>query len=137
MLQVIFLLCLFLAGNAWAESIEQLKMNAEQGDSVAQYNLGLKHARGKGIDQNFIEAFKWYRLAAEQGNSTAQYALGVAYLAGEGVVQDYRQVHMWFNIAAANGDEEAGQIRDDIAKEMSSEDLSKAQDMAREWVKNH
>ena len=42
---------------------------------------------------------------------------------------------MWFEIAAING--ESVEQRECVAKEMSSEDVSKAQDMAREWVENH
>ena len=53
------------------------------------------------------------------------------------LIQDNVYAHMWFNIAAADGDKTALKARDQVAKEMSSEDISEAQDMAREWVKNH
>lgn len=173
MLKVILLSCLFFVGNAWAESIEQLKVKAEQGDSVAQsslgviyangegvdrdlkaaikwwqlaaeqgdagaqYNLGVVNSNGEGVIQNYKEAIKWYLLAAKQGNSIAQYNLGFMYSDEHGVAKDYKTAHMWFNIAAANGHEDAGEGRDDVALEMTSEDISKAQEMAREWVENN
>ena len=41
---------------------------------------------------------------------------------------------MWYNIGAANGAELGGTNRDDIAKEMTPADISKAQAMARECM---
>jgi len=106
-------------------------------DAEEQSILGFKYAKGQGVVQDYKEAVKWYRLAAEQGNAIAQHNLGVRYANGQGVLQDYKLAHMWFNIAAANGLAVAVQSRDALAKDMSSEDISKAQEMAREWVKNH
>ena len=40
---------------------------AEQGDAAAQYNLGWMYRFGKGVQQNYSKAVKWYRKAAEQG----------------------------------------------------------------------
>ena len=112
-------------------------MAAEQGDSDAQSILGIMYDDGQGVVQDYKEAAKWYRLAAEQGDSDAQYNLGLLYFNGQGVVQDYKLAHMWLNIAATDGDEVASKGRETVARKMSSEDVSKAQDMAREWVKNH
>jgi hypothetical protein len=41
---------------------------------------------------------------------------------------------MWHNIAASNGQEEAAKSRDSISRKMTSADISKAQQMARECV---
>jgi TPR repeat protein len=92
---------------------------------------------GDVVVQDYKEAVKWYRLAAEQGYLIAQYNLGVMYYNGQGVVQDYIIAHMWFCIAAANGYENAVESRDLTAKKMSSEDVSKAQGLARAWVNVH
>ncbi len=43
------------------------RLAAEQGDAVAQYNLGVKYAQGEGVSEDYAEAIKWWRLAAEQG----------------------------------------------------------------------
>ena len=137
MLKVITLLCVFFVGNAWAESLEQTKVKAASGDSLAQFNMGLLYVEGQGVVQDYKEAAKWFRMAAEQGDSDAQYNLGLLYFNGQGVVQDYKLAHMWLNIAATDGDEVASKGRETVARKMSSEDVSKAQDMAREWVKNH
>src|SRR6476469_1692865 len=50
---------------------------AEQGNAVAQSNLGAAYATGQGVSQDFSEAVKWFRLAAGQGEDRAQCRLGV------------------------------------------------------------
>ena len=42
--------------------------------------------------------------------------------------------HMWYNLSAANGGDLGGENRDAIAKEMTSEGISKAQAMARKCM---
>ena len=53
-------------------SVEELRVKAEQGDATAQSNLGDFYRKGKGVQQDFAEAVKWYRKAAEQNDATAQ-----------------------------------------------------------------
>ena len=45
---------------------------AEQGIVDALYDLGLMYSVGKGVEQDFIEAHKWFNLAAIRGISEAQ-----------------------------------------------------------------
>lgn len=73
---------------------------AEQGDSDAQYNLGLMYKSGKGVRQDEKVAFKWYKKAAEQGVASAQYILGLMYHKGAGVRQDERVAVKWYKKAA-------------------------------------
>ncbi len=47
--------------------LNKLRQLAEQGDAQAQYDLGVKYAKGQGIPQNFEEASGWFRQAAKQG----------------------------------------------------------------------
>ena len=104
---------------------------AEGGNSRAQFNLASMYEDGHGVSQDYREAIKFYTLAARQGYATAQSNLGLMHYNGQGVLADVVIAHMWFNIAAANGAESAGANRDIIAKEMTSEDISKAEAMAR------
>ena len=48
---------------------------AREGNVDAQLNLGMMHAKGKGVPQNYKIAVKWLTLAAEQGDADAQYHL--------------------------------------------------------------
>ena len=54
-----------------------------------------------------------------------------------GAPQDYVIAHMHWNIAAANGHEDAKTNRDIVAKEMASEKILEAQQLAREWMEKH
>jgi hypothetical protein len=111
---------------------------AEQGDAQAQFNLGLRYDRGRGVPQDDAEAAKWYREAAEQGDATAQVNLGAMYAKGRGVPQDYVQAHMWFNLTAARFSEKdlrekAVAARDRVAAKMTPEKIAEAQALATNW----
>ena len=56
------------------------------------------------------------------------------YLNGIGVSQNSLRAHMWVNIAALQGIEGAAGERDNLAKEMTPEDIVLAQQMARKCV---
>jgi TPR repeat protein len=68
---------LLVSGVASAQTsaavVAELRRLAEQGDVLAQYNLGIVYDTGKGVPQDYTEAVRWYRLAAEQGHASAQY----------------------------------------------------------------
>ena len=85
---------------------------------------------GAGGPQDYKEASRLYTLAAEQGFAMAQTELGTMYYNGHGALADYIMAQMWYNIGAANGNEIGAENREIIAKEMTSEDISKAEAMA-------
>ena len=45
----------------------------------AQNYLGVAYDSGDGVEQDFVEAVKWYRLAAEQGMPKRNINLGSSY----------------------------------------------------------
>lgn len=47
--------------------------------------------------------------------------------------RDYVPAHIWYNLAAAQGDEVAAQFRDDLAEQMTRDQIAEAQRLAREW----
>ena len=51
-----------------AEAVKWWRLAAEQGDASAQYSLGLAHAKGQGVPQDYANAVKWFRKAGEQGH---------------------------------------------------------------------
>lgn len=121
----------------YREAMKWYRRAADQGEASAQYNLGLMYDEGHGVPQDYKEAVKWYQNAAGQGFALAEYNLGVSYAKGQGVPQDYVQAHMWFNIAGANGHENATEYRDTVATLMTPAQISKAQQLAGEWMKQH
>jgi TPR repeat protein len=89
---------------------------------------------GEGVLQDYAEAVRWYKLAAAQGVSKAQHNLASMYYEGKGVVQDYLQAHMWMNLAAVSGKKDAQKARDVIAAKMTSQQIGKAQAMAKKCL---
>ncbi len=95
------------------------------------------YRNGLGVEQDFKEAFKWFQKAADQGDVNAQYFLGFAYFKGEGVLEDYVTGYAWWNIAAANEIGSAKISKGEIAKTMTAEDISKAQELSKEMIKKN
>lgn len=73
---------------------------AEQGDAEAQYNLGLCYSEGDGVQQDDLEAAKWFRQAAERNHAVAQHNLGICCAQGRGVEQDAAEAAKWYRRAA-------------------------------------
>lgn len=117
------------------KALTYLTPAAGRGNSVAQRYLGMMYHRGNGVVQDFQTSFDWYYLAAEQGDVLAQYSLGSTYSVGRGVPKNNLLAHMWFNISASQKYEEGSIARDEVvAKKMTPEDISKAQQLARACV---
>ena len=115
-------------------ALEWYTLAAKQGDADAQHNLGVLYNNGDGVVQNYKTALEWYTLAAEQGHADAQHNLGSFYGNGWGVIQDNIYAHMWWNIAASSGASNAADNRTIVEKNMTTADISKAQELARQCV---
>lgn len=85
-------------------NLDEIKLQAKQGNADAQYNLGVIYEQGIGISVDSKKAINWYQKAAEQGRFEAQYNLGLMYSRGVGGKQDYRKAKKWFGKAAESGD---------------------------------
>jgi uncharacterized protein len=121
----------------YKESVKWYRLSSEQGLAGAQFSLGLMYYEGKGVLQDYKESVKWWRKAAEQGSDSAQISLGSAYSLGKGVPQDYVMAHMYFNIGSVSGRKDAIQGRGIVETVMTSSQLEKSQDLAREWMRTH
>ena len=62
------------------DTITEIRLQAEQGDADAQYNLGYRYVTGIGVPQDRAEAVRWLRLAADQGHTQASV---VAWIGAE------------------------------------------------------
>ena len=61
-----------LAGPS-ASEVARIQKLTKQGDSRAQYNLGVMHSYGNGVPQDHAKAVFWLQKAAKQGHAEAQY----------------------------------------------------------------
>ena len=80
---------------------------ADKGDAEAMYNIGHLYEKGHGVEQDYIEAMRWFRKAADKGNAEAMFNIGVLYERGRGVKQDEIEAMRWYRKAAADGDSSA------------------------------
>jgi TPR repeat protein/photosystem II stability/assembly factor-like uncharacterized protein len=76
---------------------------AEQGNPVAQHNLGFMYSTGHGVPQSHAQAVQWWRKAAGQGYAPSQFNLGNSYHSGNGVSQNDAEAFMWWRKAAEQG----------------------------------
>ena len=62
--------------------------------------MGSLYAIGKGVKQDYAEAFRLYRNAAMCGHPQAQYNVGFMFEKGTGVKQDYFKAVEWYRKSA-------------------------------------
>lgn len=125
----------------YQEALRWNLLAAEQGLAEAQHWVGITYYNGYGVPKDDGKAAQWFRQAAEQGNFSGQLALGVLYLGGRGVPKDFVLAYMWLNLAASQDDEVqemARILRDELEKKvLAPEDISQAQKLSREWLRQH
>jgi TPR repeat protein len=93
------------------QAVSWYRKAAEQGHVLAQFNLAICYAYGRGRGAATLqvaielrrEAVAWYRKAAEQGHIVAQFNLGNCYFNGEAVAMDCQQAVLWYRKAAEQG----------------------------------
>lgn len=104
---VVVMIGLSLPLSLSAQTIDELKTRAANGDAMAQYNLGDRYYNGEGVTKDSAEAVRWWRKAAEQGVAEAQGILGTCYSFGYGVTKDDTEAVKWLRKAAEQGDTKA------------------------------
>ena len=115
-------------------AFEWYKKAAKQDNVNAQLNLGVMYINGRGVTQDYEAAAVWYEKAAILGDHLAQYYLGAIHLTGQGVKQDDIRAHMWWSVAAFQGSKKAIINRDILEKKMTLDDVTKARQLAHEFV---
>jgi TPR repeat protein len=85
--------------------IEWLQGAAMRRYPVAQFNLGLCHANGNGVEKSLSLAKQYFQQAAEQGLSSAQFKLGQCYEKGLGVTANPEEAVKWYQQAKEYGNE--------------------------------
>ena len=93
-----------------------MQKQAEQGDALSQYMLGVAYAIGEGVPKDDVKAAYWVGKAAEQKVAEAQLLLGTYYFKGQGVPKDNAKAVQWFLKAAEQGNIDAQNILDELAK---------------------
>ena len=105
----------------WFEKAAESEKNA-----LAEYNLGGMYAEGKGVEKDYEAAWACYCSAAEKRLAGAQYNLGLMHDKDYDVPQNIIATYAWLNASAA---------RDEIAKRMSSKQITEAKSKAKQLLK--
>ncbi len=87
------------AGDA-AGAVESAMQGARQGDRVAQYDLGVAYAEGRGVARDEQAAFHRFDLAAHGGDVPGMLETAQRFLEGRGVPLDAGEAGRWWRKAA-------------------------------------
>lgn len=69
MKRYIFISLLFFVNVvSYAQNINEIQQSAEQGNAMAQCNLGYCYDEGNGVPQDYSKAVYWYPLIERVGN---------------------------------------------------------------------
>jgi|SRR5574344_78704 TPR repeat protein len=86
------------------DGVEILKQTIDQNNSAeAKTFLGYAYNKGLGVNQDFDQAYYWYKAAADVDVATAQFNLAVMIANGHGEKKDLKKVTFWIDQAAHNG----------------------------------
>jgi len=85
---------------------QELIRKAENGDTHAQYDLGMCCSCGLEVEKNEKEAFKWFKKSAEGGDSDGQVSLGTCFDMGRGVDINPAEAVKWYRKSAEQGNAE-------------------------------
>lgn len=77
---------------------------AEQGNSCAQYYMGVLYHNGCFLEQNYDKAAHWFMLSAEDGDSRAHLFMGCMYYMGTSVKRDINKAIYYFTKSIEIGD---------------------------------
>lgn len=115
---------------------KQLKL-AQEGNSVAQNDLGILYAEGEGVEPDDATAVEWFLKSAEQGNSYAACNLALHYGSGRGVKKDVTETLKWCFISHSLDGLKC--YPEEFIKALKPTKLQKrkASELAIKWLRTH
>lgn len=118
-------------------ALENCTAAADSGDLQAQFEMGELYYKGERVERNIDTALEWFEQASLQGHPGAQYRLGLMHYQGEGVERNLPQAYIILKMAAVNGQDEAMDASDQIALQMSQEELAAATNVLGTLFRNY
>jgi TPR repeat protein len=112
-------------------AIKEWQPLAEQGDSIAQYNLSLMYRYGRGVLKDEKKEIELLGKSAEQGYIPAQYELGKWYASWHGWIgtklpkySDTSRGRYWIKKVYENGDDKYRSLAEEVWNEHNLGDNS-------------
>ncbi|CAB9518778.1 Sel1 domain protein repeat-containing protein [Seminavis robusta] len=93
----------------WNEKLQQKKelaellKQAEAGDPVAMYDIGVCYGQGRGCKKDHEAALQWFQKAHQAGNVCGTASIGLHYLEGQVVPKCLKKGMMYITLAAGQG----------------------------------
>ncbi|MEW6428855.1 MAG: tetratricopeptide repeat protein [Thermodesulfobacteriota bacterium] len=115
-------------------AMQMFEKAAARGSAEAEKAIGLMYLRGIGVEEDAGEGARWLRQAAEHGDIEAQVIYADLCLNGTGVDLDITQAYMWYKVVVTRGEHKAVDSLRWVSREMSEDDIRKAEEMAREQL---
>lgn len=119
------------------KAIEYYNLASAQGHADAQYKLGVMHQNGWGLPMNEEEAAKIFRLAAETGHVDAQMGLAQICAAEWSPLYDKIEAYKWFSIAMQLGNMNAAVAREDLAGDLSADEVIEIDGIVNIWMEDN
>lgn len=104
---VVFLLVPVCSWSAGQPGLAVLQKSADQGNALAQAQVGAIYYLGKGVMQDPATAARWLKKAADQGLVEAAVMMGALSDIGLGVPASASDARAWYQKAVALGSEPA------------------------------
>ncbi len=90
-----------------ASKLAYIQLRAEQGESDAQFLLGLMYFSGRVVEQDLEKGQFWVTKAAEQGNLKAAKTIADLAFDGSIITKDLTVAEYWYQQLAVEGDKTA------------------------------
>lgn len=113
--------CKEVLPSSTAESLAYVKVHARKGKAWAQHNMGCRYETGKDVEQDYEEAYRWFRQAADQGFALSEHAVGECYKDGQGVQTDFHEAARWYQKSIDQGYEPARKALAELARKTLAE----------------
>ena len=85
--------------------------------------------------RDYETAYKMIVPLAEKGQAAAQLVLGMMYFKGTGVEKNIVEADKWLFISEASGQEAGKKNRIFVERQMNRDQIVKAHQLAKEWLK--
>lgn len=124
-----------------AKSLEWARRAADGGDVISQFIMGMRLSTGTGVARDDAQAASWWGKAAERGFVRAQVALAdlLAARAAEAGAKpeeagaDRVEALKWLLVAGGERLPGADKVIADLKQKMTPEEITSAEDKARDW----
>ena len=114
----------------YAQAAAWYRKAADQGHSLAQFNLGVMYAQGQGLARDEAQSVVWFDKAARRGDGAAQFNLGKSCHRASldktsGPARESRtEAYVWFQLAAAQGYQGSDAARTTLILTMTREEVA-------------